>query len=114
MLIHQFGISQDEAARVVLKTVWPNLTAKEPCTCKEQFHQRFESKPQVCWKAGTSQAPKFEKPGWHVFKEDVGNFEEVLKNMMKTENEIDPNVWKKILTLHTRLSCGVLGLIRKI
>ena len=109
MLIHQYGISQDQAARVVLKTVWPNLTAKEPCTCKEKFHQRFDgSKPQVCLKAGTSQAPKFEKPGWHVFKEDAENCEDVLRSMMKTENEIDPNVWKKILTLHTRLSCGVL------
>ena len=109
MLI-KLGISSEEASKVQLRTVWPNLPSKEPCQkCTAGAHERFQPKPQECLPPGASQAPQYEPPGWHLFKEklELSQFEEVLKNMT-SNNEIEAEAWTKMLMLHTRLSCGVL------
>ena len=113
ILIHNFGISSTEAEKVQLHTVWPNLSANEPCDnpdCEDNnSHLRFQPKPKPCWPPGMSQEPNYEKPGWHLFEDDVNQFEVVLQSMITdTTIDIEEQTWITMLGVHTRLSCGAL------
>ena len=77
--------AKKEIDKVILHTVWPNLSSKEPCDKCKGSHERFQKKPQNCRLAGQTQEPQYEEEGWHWFKEDLEE---------KTINEQDINSCK--------------------
>merc|ERR1719483_1014897 len=56
-----------------------------------------------------NQEPNYEKPGWHLFEDDVNQFEVFLQRMITdTTIDIEEQTWKTMLGVYTRLSCGAL------
>ena len=113
--------AKKEIDKVILHTVWPNLSSEEPCTkCKKGSHERFKKKPDNCRLAGQTQEPQYEEEGWHWFKEDLqnegskyfpsySNLEKILREIVEREDKIlNTDVWLQLLKTQTTASCGAL------
>ena len=117
--------AKKEIDKVILHTVWPNLSSKEPCNkCEEGSHERFKKKPDNCRLAGQTQEPQYEEEGWHWFKEDLDNWyniwedldvdyswnlKKILEETVEREDKIlNTDVWLQLLKTQTTASCGAL------
>ena len=111
-MLTSLGVSKEETDKILLLTVWPFLSKERKCenpNCATGSHPRFQEEPKECWSSGMTSPPQYDSKIQHLFKEDleVGNIEELLKNMV-SENQIEEETWTKLLIRHTTLSCGVL------
>ena len=81
--------AKKEIDKVILHTVWPNLSSKESCTkCKKGSHERFKKKPDNCRLAGQTQEPQYEEEGWHWFEEDLDYWHliDILKKTVESHS----------------------------
>ena len=106
------SLSGEEAEKIKLVSVWPNLSCKEIChnnQCPHGSHDRFKDRPKECLPPGSSQAPKFDPKIEHWFAEHLVNTEAILRGIIdENVDKLTRETWMNILQVHTTLCCGAL------